>query len=98
MIIIYHRNKDGEIVDCHTAKKDRTIEELKEMVENYNKKDKKETIERRFAYIEEVDENSLEAYLYGRYQKQKEFAKENLRYASECIRNALDVVDGIRLF
>lgn len=98
MIIIYYRNNDGEIVDCHTNKGDKTLEEIRKMADDYNKNEGRIEGRKKYAYIEEVDENSLAAYLYGRYQKQKEFAKENLRYASECIRNALDVVDGIRLF
>lgn len=78
MIAIYYRNADGEIYFCHETRGEHTMQKLLEMAENYNATDK----QGRTAYVEELDDNSLTAYLFKKLQEKEERKKYEI---DDCI-------------
>lgn len=67
MIIVYYRDKEtGKILRCHDSE-GCTLQQLKENREKFSKRYK--DIE---AFIEEIDNNSIIAYLYNLIQEEKQ--------------------------
>lgn len=92
MILIYYKNKDGKIVRHHPARDGRTLEQLQDAVEIYNNNGHDQK-----AYIQEIQEDSLEMYLWEYAQKQKRFTEETVQAARDAIREALDCIDCLEV-
>lgn len=94
MIIIYYRDKDDNIVDAHGNAGNNTLEELEEMVRQYNSDSKKRRI-RKAAYVADVRDDSLTAYLFRKAEDRKAYNRERLRDAIDSIEAALSAVQEL---
>lgn len=92
MILIYYRNNDGQIISHHPARDGRTLEQLQAAAEEYNSNGRTQK-----AYIQEIQEDSLEMYLWEYAQKQKRFTEETVQAARDAIREALDCIDCLEV-
>ncbi len=92
MIIIYYRDKDGKIMNSHGNTAEKTLDELKEMAEIFNR-DSGRT--KRTAYIAEVEDDSITAYLFQKAAERKKWDSEALQDAISSIEDALDAVRGL---
>lgn len=86
MVIIYYRNKDGEITRYHSVSEYVTMEKLKAFVDDLNRDEIKDGTT---AYIEEVDDNSLTAQLFRESIKMREYDEEELRYMIDFLESIL---------
>lgn len=93
MIIVYYRDKQtGKILRCHDSE-GCTLQQLKENKEKFSKRYK--DIE---AFIKEVDDNSILAYLYNQMQEEKqdrvEFFKKLRNQCNKAIEDIEDYFDS----
>ena len=91
MIIIYYRDADGKIVRHHTPPEDWTMETVQERINQYNM----EPTNKATVYALQVEDESIEAYLYHKAQERAKWDKEALREAIGAIEDALDAVRGL---
>ena len=91
MILIYYR-RGGQIVRHHTVRDGETLHTLYPLVEEYNSKHETEK-----AYIRDLPEDGLEAYLWECSRKKKLFTEETVRAARDAIREALDAIDCLEV-
>lgn len=89
MLIIYYKDKDGKIVGCHGNTGEKTLDELKELRYRYNLDSEKTG---KTAYVEEVEDDSLTAYLFNKADARKKYDKERFRDAADLLESALDAV------
>lgn len=89
MILIYYKDDNGLIVSHHQARDGRTLEQLQAAAEEYNNTPPYV----RKAYVQEIQEDSLEMYLLKYAEKQKRFTKESVQAVKDAIREALDCID-----
>lgn len=92
MILIYYKNNDGKIVRHHPARNGETLEQLQALAEEYNSKCLNQK-----AFIQEIQEDSLEMYLWECAQKQKRFTEETVQAARDAIREALYCIDCLEV-
>ena len=88
MIIIYYRNKDGKISHYHAVPESKTLQEWQVAVAEFNI----ESTDGRTAYIQEVKDDSLTAYLFQKADERKKWDKESLLNAISSIEDALYAV------
>lgn len=88
IVIAYYRDKEGKIVGHHDSR-GKTLEEMKKLAEAFNRDSEKNG---RTGYLEEVEDDSLTAYLFRKEQERKKYDKGTLRYAIDCAEAALDAV------
>lgn len=91
MILIYYRDNDGKIVRHHLPHKDMTPEQLAAAMEEFNERGDTKV------YAQEIEEGSLEMYLWECAQKQKRFTEETVQAARDAIREALDCIDCLEV-
>ena len=92
MIIIYYRDKKtGKIGNPHPPRPtDTTLADLAPLIAEYNSQDRTNTAE-----AVEVDDDSLEAYLFTRMRERAKLDQETVQDAIEAIQNALDYVRSL---
>lgn len=91
MILIYYRDNDGKIVRHHLPHKDMTPEQLAAAMEEFNERGDTKV------YAQEIEEGSLEMYLYERAQKQKRFTEQSIEDAKDAIREALNAIEYLEV-
>lgn len=93
MIIIYYRDvdADGKITRAHTPPEDWTLEETQERINQYNS----EHGHRSTVHALQVEDGSIEAYLYQRANERAKWDREALQEAISAIEDALDTVRGL---
>lgn len=96
MIIIYYRDESGTIVNHHGPAESQTLEELQELVLEYNKKSEERKTRRRTAFVEEVADDSLTAYLFARAAERRKWDNEAVQQAINAIEDALECVRGLK--
>lgn len=92
MVIVYYKDAEGKIVHHHGPREGQTADELRELTKEYNQT-KKES--QRTAYVEEVPDDSLTAYLFRKAAERKKRDKEELDYAISSLEDALDAVRSL---
>lgn len=92
MIIIYYRDESGAIVSHHGPAEGQTLEKLQELVLEYNKKSEERKTRNRTAFVEEVADDSLTAYLFKKAAERRKLDKEAVQDAISSIEAALDSV------
>ena len=94
MILIYYRDKDGAIFRHHAPPGEGlTLDQLQEMVQEYNKgKGKERDLT---AYVVELEDDGLPAYLARKAAERKKFEKEIVQDAISSIEDALDSVRSL---
>lgn len=86
MTLVYYRNGNGKITGYHLPPRDLSPEQLETAIAEFNKKGEKK------AYLQEIEEDSLEMHLYERAQYQKRYPKEVIRAALDAIDEAKDAI------
>ena len=71
---------------------EKTFAELKEMVKLYNRESAKTG---KTAYVEEVEDNDLTAYLFRKAAERTQRNKDEVQYAIGCIEAAMSAVQGL---
>lgn len=92
MVIVYYKDQEGKITYHHGPREGQTADVLRALTEEYNQT-KKEN--QRTAYVEEVDDDSLAAYLFRKAAERKKRDKEELDYAISSIEDALQAVRSL---
>lgn len=91
MIVIYYKNADGVITQAENYTGKNTINTMKELSKKYN--EEKHIGNCVTAYVEEIDDNSLIAYLLRRVEEKAKLDKEHIQYAIDCMNNAIDMLN-----
>ncbi len=95
MILFYYRGKDGAITQHHGLTEHTeglTLDQLKGLVQEYNE----QNVEKgKTAYIEELADDSLTAYLAQKAAERKKLDKEVIQDAISSIEEALDSVRSL---
>lgn len=87
MIIVYYTNADGIIFKHHKIPDDMNSLELQEKIEEYNKKCPDR------AHAKEIEDGSLEAYLFDLANRKKRLSKETVQDALDAIWEARGLVE-----
>lgn len=87
MKLIYYRDGNGKILRHHLPPKDMTPKQLEEAVAEFNTKNTTQ------ASIRDIEEGSLEMYLYESAQKQRRFTEETIQAALDAIEEARDAIN-----
>lgn len=86
MLLIFYRDKSGKILRHHLPPKDMTSEQLTAEMAKFNEKGDVKV------YSKEIEEGSLEMYLFEKAQYRRHFAKEVVRAALDAIEEARDCI------
>ena len=86
MRLIYYRDGNGKILRNHLPPKGWTQEQIETAVAEFNEKGDAK------AYIHEIEEGSLEMYLYEQAQLRKKFPKEIVMQALDALEEAQDAI------
>lgn len=92
MILVYYRDVAGKIVRHHTVRDGETLENIQSLVEHYN-----DTYQDRTAYVQDIQEDSLEMYLFECAQKKKLFTEQTIEDAKDAIREALSAIECLEV-
>lgn len=95
MIVIYYRDDSGAIVSHHGPGEGHTLEQLQGMVREYNEGNKERKTKTRTAFVEEVADDSLTAYLFKKAAERREFDKRVVQDAIDSLEEALDFVRSL---
>ena len=95
MIIIYYRDESGAIVSHHGPAEGQTLEKLQELVQEYNKKSEERKTKSRTAFVEEVADDSLTAFLYAKAAERRKIDNDIVQQAIRSIEDALDSVRSL---
>lgn len=85
MIICYYK-KDGEIYTCHTNN-GKSYDELKSMAEAWNNENKQSK-----AYVIEVEDDSLTAYLFTKLNEKRKYDKEYILDIQNKLKELEDMI------
>lgn len=88
MIICYYK-KDGKIYSCHTNN-GKSYCELKSMTEAWNNENKPNK-----AYVIEVEDDSLTAYLFTKLNEKRKYDKENILDIQNTLRELEDMIGNL---
>lgn len=91
MIIVYYRRPDGSIRNCHQYPAGKTLAEIQALADTYNE----ELIGVDMACIAEVENNSIEAYLFQKAFQKKTYDKQLLANLVNTLEEALDTARGL---
>ncbi|MBQ3557834.1 MAG: hypothetical protein IJA11_08595 [Oscillospiraceae bacterium] len=83
MTVAYYTNDEGVILRHHKVSDDMNPLELQEKIAEYNKKSRDK------AHVHQIQEGSLEAYLF-------DLANKKLRLNKETVQDALDALSEAR--
>lgn len=86
MKLIYYRDKNGKILRYQLPPKKMTQEQLEAAMAEFN-----ETGDAK-VYLHEIEEGSLEMYLYEQAQYRKRFSKEAVQQALDAPEEAKDAI------
>ena len=89
MTLIYYRDKDGKILRYQQMPKGWTLEQLEAEMEKFNKVGDVKV------YRHEVEDGSLEMFLFEKAKYRKRYSKEIIRAALDAIEEARDAIDCI---
>lgn len=87
MTLVYYRNGNGKIIRYHLPPKEWTTEQLAAEMAKFNEKGDAKV------YAQEIQEDSLEMYLYERAEHQKRYPKEIIQAALDAIEEARDAIN-----
>lgn len=86
MLIVYYKTPKGKITNAHKLPSHINAADAPKIVEEYNNKPENE---KQKAYIADLQEGSLERYLYERSERK-------IQYSKEAIEDAIDALDRAR--
>lgn len=95
MIIIYYRDESGAIVKHHGPIEGQTMEKIQELVLEYNGSNKERKTVNRTAFVEEVADDSLTAFLYAKAAERRKIDNDIVQQAIRSIEDALDSVRSL---
>lgn len=85
-IIYYRTSEDGKVVRYHLPPKGMTPEQIETEISKFNEKGDAK------AYIYNIEEGSVEMFLYEQAQYRRRFPKEIIESALDAISEARDAV------
>lgn len=89
MIVAYYTNADGVIFKHHKVPDDMNPLELQEKIAEYNKKSPDK------ARVKEIEDGSLEAYLFGLANRKLRLNKETVQDALDALLEARGLIEGL---
>ena len=87
MTLVYYRDGNGKVIRHHLPPKGLTQKQLEEAVAEFNVKNTTQ------AFIQEIQDDSLEMHLFERAQYQRRFPKEVIQAALDAIEEARDAIN-----
>ena len=91
MLLVYYRDKEGDIVRHHGISDKMTREQLQENIRAYNFEEARKK-DGKTAYFEEVEDGTLLAYMVQKAAERRKLDKEAVQDAISSIEDALDTV------
>ena len=91
MKVVFYRDQDGNIGNCHGVPDDWSEAELQDRVNTFNAQAPTPQ-----AYIEDIKDGSLEQFLFMKFRDRKKDRSEAIRCALEAIQEAEDAVESLR--
>lgn len=89
MIVAYYTNDEGRIVRHHKIPDDMNPLELQEKIAEYNKKSRDK------AQVKEIEDGSLEAYLFDLANRKLRLNKETVQDALDALLEARGLIEGL---
>ena len=89
MTIVYYTNDEGRIVRHHKVPDDMNPFELQEKIADYNKKCPDR------AHAKEIEDGSLEAYLFDLANRKLRLNKETVQDALDALQEARGLIEGL---
>lgn len=89
MIVVYYTNADGVIFRHHKVPDDMNPLELQEKIAEYNKKSPDK------ARVKEIEDGSLEAYLFDLANRKLRLNKETVQDALDALLEARGLIEGL---